>query len=74
METRIAKPERPAVKLSCWGGNTGYTGDILGICWDNGKENGSYYVGFQGLGVRVYFGVRAWELRAEVYGLGLVGR
>ena len=22
----------------------GYIGDILGIYWDNGKENGTYYI------------------------------
>ena len=24
----------------------GYIRDILGLCWDNGKQNGNYYLGF----------------------------
>ena len=24
----------------------GYLRDILGLYWDNGKENGNYYLGF----------------------------
>ena len=27
-----------------------YYGSILGLYWDNGKENGNYYLGFWGLG------------------------
>ena len=26
---------------------------VSGLCWDNGKENGSYYLGFGDLGFRV---------------------
>ena len=25
----------------------GYIGDVLGLCRDNGKENGNYYLGFR---------------------------
>ena len=25
----------------------GYIGDILGIYWDNGNDNGNYYLGFR---------------------------
>ena len=30
---------------------TGYVGVILRLYWDNGKENGIYYLGFRGFNV-----------------------
>ena len=45
-------------------------GVILGIYWDNGKENGNYYLGFMGLGSRVS-GLEVWEFGSlGVWGWG----
>ena len=42
-----------------------------GLCWDNGKENGNYYLGFRGFSVRVRVFELAWRLMGSYYHLGL---
>ena len=59
-------------------GGLGFIGDMLGKYWDNGKDNGNYYLRFRVAGFRVWglgfggvgFGVWAWRL-GLVMGLGV---
>ena len=53
-----------------YGDYIGMLGYILGFYWDNGKENGNYYLGFivlgfrvSGLGFRVWAGLRRQALK-----------
>ena len=49
----------------------GSIGIILGIYWDNGKENGNYYRVW-GLGLRVLgFGLGVHDLGFRAWGFGL---
>ena len=49
-------------------GFIGIMGHILGLFWDNGKQNGKYYLGFTsrslGLGFRFLFWHKVWVYRS----------
>ena len=51
-------------------------GVILGLCWDNGKENANYreglYMGYMGI-IRGYIGIMENQMETTIYGLGGVG-
>ena len=54
------------------GAPVGLYGVLLGVYWDNGKDNGNYYNGlYWGLGFRVQgLRIEVWGSGFRVWGLG----
>ena len=50
----------------------------MGVYWDNGKENGNYYLGFRVYsppyvdGIWVYIGIMEKKMETTIWGLGFI--